>query len=338
MLISIGAVIRDGPWGGGNQVARALSDYLHDKGVGVCHDLTHPDIDIILLFDPRKNSQTASYQVREIFSYLSKSPQTMVVHRINECDERKNTKGVNRSIARANYCADHTVFVSSWLRELYAPLRLPCKAQSVILNGSDKEIFNQSGIHKKKGLEKLRIVTHHWGTHTNKGFDVYAMLDAMIGNELKGKIEFTYIGNLPPGFHLKNSTYVPPLHGHALATKLKESDVYLTASRFEPGPNHQNEGANCGLPVLYLDNGPMKEYCDGYGLSYEKETLFEKINEMISRYHEFSVSMVKYPHTSGSMCNAYYKLFCDLVKKKDECLQRRQMFRKFHWYIKRFIP
>ena len=42
---------------------------------------------------------------------------TVVVHRINECDERKNTDYVNKSLIKANKVADHTVFVSSWLKK-----------------------------------------------------------------------------------------------------------------------------------------------------------------------------------------------------------------------------
>jgi hypothetical protein len=39
----------------------------------------------------------------------------MVVHRINEYGKRKSTTGVNHSFMKANQCADHMVFVVSWL-------------------------------------------------------------------------------------------------------------------------------------------------------------------------------------------------------------------------------
>ena len=63
--------------------------------------------------------------------------------------------------------------------------------------------------------------------------------------------EFTYVGNLPKGFSFKNSNYIKPLHSKNLATELKKHHVYLTASINEPGGNHQNEAALCGLPLLY---------------------------------------------------------------------------------------
>ena len=61
-----------------------------------------------------------------------------------------------------------------------------------------------------------------------------------------------------------------PKHDKELADIIKENNIYLTASLIEPGGNHQNEGLNCGLPVLYLNSGCMEEYCKGYGLDYEK--------------------------------------------------------------------
>ena len=42
----------------------------------------------------------------------------IIVHRINECDERKGTNNMNSLLKRANYVSDHTIFIASWLKEL----------------------------------------------------------------------------------------------------------------------------------------------------------------------------------------------------------------------------
>ena len=49
-----------------------------------------------------------------------------------------------------------------------------------------------------------------------------------------GKIEFTYIGNLPSKFKFKNSRHVKPLSGKNLSDELKTNHIYLTGSLNEP--------------------------------------------------------------------------------------------------------
>ena len=44
------------------------------------------------------------------------NPNAAVVHRINECDERKNTSGLNSFYIEASKVADKIVFVSNWLK------------------------------------------------------------------------------------------------------------------------------------------------------------------------------------------------------------------------------
>ena len=56
MKVSIGAYIKEGPWGGGNLFFKNLKIYLESKGHKVINHLLDDDIDIILLTDPRKDS------------------------------------------------------------------------------------------------------------------------------------------------------------------------------------------------------------------------------------------------------------------------------------------
>ncbi len=59
MKISIGSKIFDGPWGGGNLFVINLKNYLIDKGHEVIHDLSSDDIDLILMTQPLKKSESA---------------------------------------------------------------------------------------------------------------------------------------------------------------------------------------------------------------------------------------------------------------------------------------
>ena len=47
-----------------------LSNYLISQGHKVVYNLDHPDIDIILLTDPRKSSESSAYTHIEIYDYL----------------------------------------------------------------------------------------------------------------------------------------------------------------------------------------------------------------------------------------------------------------------------
>ena len=74
--------------------------------------ICHPDIDLILLTDPRSRSESSStfnhIEIEKYKKYVN--PNVTVVQRINECDERKNTKNINKFYLDADESADHVVF------------------------------------------------------------------------------------------------------------------------------------------------------------------------------------------------------------------------------------
>ena len=88
MKISIGTNIKDGPWGGGNLFAINLAHHLKSSGHTVVNNLMDDDIDIILLTEPRKTSESSAFTHIDVNNYLKYvNNQALVVHRINECDE-----------------------------------------------------------------------------------------------------------------------------------------------------------------------------------------------------------------------------------------------------------
>lgn len=330
MRISIGMNLQPGAWGGGNQFGHSLAEYLHHKGVEVSFDLREPDLDLIVLAEPRSNLKISAYSDKDIVKYLlRKNWRALVVHRINECDERKGTTGVNRGLMRANSCADHTVFISGWLRDLFLGQGLKTPQYSVILNGANSKVFNAEGYNRWSGSGKLRLVTHHWGGGRLKGFDIFERLDRMLSEPtFSEKLEFTYIGNLPPDFRFSNAHYVPPQSGVELATSIRGHQVYLTASQNEPAGMHHIEGALCGLPLLYRESGALPEYCNGFGISFTAENFEQKLEDMIDTYDYWAPRMKDYPHTAERMCEQYYDLFVELLDRRDEILERRRLQRR----------
>lgn len=329
MKVAINFKPRSGPWGGGNRFVATLLSALAARGDMVCDSLDWPDLDLILLIDPRWRHPAITFTAGAILRYLLvTSPRAVVVHRINECDERKNTRHMNPLLRRANYCADHTVFVGSWLKQLPLWQDGPGARSSVITNGADTSIFHSRGWQPWNGRGALKLVTHHWGGNWMKGFDIYQRLDHMLVEpRWKGRIEFAYIGNLPSGFVFHNARYVQPLDGEQLAAELRSHHAYITASINEPGGNHQNEGALCGLPLLYRRSGCLPEYCDGFGVSFDESDFEHQLEQLLHRYDAIAPVMPAYPHTADRTTANYLACFDALMQSRDDIVAARRLWR-----------
>ena len=317
MKVSIGSRIVEGPWGGGNLFAINLRDYLLKKGHEVIFDLSEKDIDVILLTDPRSKKESSStFNHLDILKYKKLiNPNVSVIQRINECDERKNTENINQLYLEASHISDHIIFVSSWLRNIYLNLGLEKSKTSVILAGSNKNIFNDANSLFWDGQEKLKIVTHHWSSHMNKGFETYLAIDQLLNDHYwSERYEFSYIGNLPDDFKFKNTKVISPLHGENLAEKLKENHVYITASKNEPSGNHHIEAAQCGLPILYINSGGIPEYSNGFGIVLGD--LKDSIEKLRIKYPELKKKLKEYPFSSEKMCDQFVDIFEQIIVEK----------------------
>ena len=337
MKIALGFKTIDTAWGGGNQFACSLLKAAKERGYKVTNSLKDKDIDIILFTDPRYYNDGVAFGSLEILFYLIfKNKNAIVVHRINECDQRKNTNHMNIFLRWSNFCADHTVFISNWLSKLN--LAQENKPFSVIFNGADQSIFNDS-INKKWNInEPLRIVTHHWSANKMKGLDVYKKLDELMNNSYwKGKIEFTYIGNLPNGFSFRNAKVLSPKCGKDLGNELSRNHVYITASNNEPAGMHHIEGALSGLPIIYKNSGALPEYCKSFGVCFNNLEFIPALKEMMANYSFYKSQIENYPHNANRMSENYFNLFIDLINKREELVSRRRIIRSPILFIKNFI-
>ena len=350
MKVSIGTNIKDGPWGGGNLFAINLRDYLLKQNHQVVMNLYHDDIDVILLTEPRKTSESSAFTHIDVNKYKEYvNPNVVVIHRINECDERKKTDFVNEYLIEANKVSDYTIFVSSWLKNLFVNQGLSEKNSKVILAGANNEFFNTKGYKTWNGTEKLKIVTHHWGANWNKGFREYIKLDQLLNeNIFREKYEFTYIGNIPKEIVFKNTKIIDPLSGVDLANEIKNNHIYLTASLNEPSGNHHIEAAQCGLPLLYINSGGIPEYCDGYGVQFDESNFIEKLEELRVNYEFYLEKIKTYPHNSVKMSEEYLLAFNNLLLERQSEENKKEikdffkkikkniylLFRKFKYFLK----
>ena len=331
MKISIGSRIKDTPWGGGSQVAKCLADGLRRAGQAVRFDLSDPDIDIILLTEPRC-SETATFDHLDIHRYHnSTNPDAIVVHRINNSSAaRQDPVGrynrfqiqVNRSVA------DHTIFLSHWLADQYARSGYQSPDFSVLLNGGDPRLWNFRK--REKPSNQFKLVTHHWSDNLKKGADVYLMLDDMLTSKAwEGKLAFTHVGRKPASLRLPATRHVPPCFGRDLVAEMHQHHIYITGAQNEAAGMHHIEGALTGLPLLYRDSGGLPEYCEGFGVPFTPGTLETALKRMLTEYDSHTAAMPNYPHTAERMCRDYLGLFEDLVKNRTQLLRvRRPMVRR----------
>ena len=97
---------------------------------------------------------------------------------------------MNKLLRLANYSADHTIFIASWLKDL--KLIQKNAKYNVILNGGNNQLFNMKNNVEWDKKGPLKLVTHHWGGNYMKGFDVYSKLDNLLSSkELNKNINFT---------------------------------------------------------------------------------------------------------------------------------------------------
>ena len=335
MKVALGYNIQEGPWGGANLFAKSLYEYLIEQGEEVVFSLDDFDIDLILLTEPRRNLLSGAFSDYDVLDYLENiNSEAVVIQRINDCDQRKEINHMNRRYIWANRCADYTVFIGEWLVPLYEKSGWVKRDYDIGLNGADQKVFYAKDSYNRDKGDKLKIITHHWGPNWLKGWDFYEYLDRLLDNEeWSQKFTFTYAGKLPKGFTFRNSVYKEPLSGDALANVIRDHDIYLTASQFEPAGMHHIEGAMCGLPLIYRDSGALPEYCKNHGVMFQDEKSFkDALLSVRQNYDSFSSNMRSYPHSGERMCRKYHKIFKEVYLQRDALLQKRDS-RKFSNYI-----
>jgi len=280
MKICINRKPVEGPWGGGNQFLKAYCRVLHDEGHTVVHKL-EPDVDVIHLQDPRLDELGIS--MNEVYRFKKQYPNVKIIHRVNECDARKGTTDMDRALLWCSSFTDVTVFVSDWIAEYFED-QWSCDERVVIKNGVDLDIFSSNEKHNKK----INIVAHHWSDNYLKGFDIYNKLDDWIG-ENKDEYTFTYIGREHGAF--RNTKVIKPLHGKVLGDELGKYDVYVSASRFDPGPNHILEAIACELPTYsYVDGGGACEFAGTDHVYNSFEELVDILNKKTFEKNKTSVT------------------------------------------------
>jgi glycosyltransferase involved in cell wall biosynthesis len=280
-------------WGGAGHFVTQLANCMWRRGWRVVFDL-RADPDVVLVIDPRRDHPAKKFGLAELEKFREARPQVPILHRINECDQRKGTNDIDELLRRTNALADHTVFISEWLREYFSAQWFDAsRPHSVIYNGADSRVFHPIGNHLPVPGETVRIVTHHWSDNWLKGYDVYQQLDGLIASGALPGVAFRVIGRWPAEIQWRATETFGPMTGAPLAAKLRECHLYLTASRWEPCGMHHVEGAQCGLPLVYHeDGGGIVEAGERYGIGFRDDvagairTAIERVGDLRHRLLE----------------------------------------------------
>ena len=293
------------PWGGGNQFLQEMSALLKSQGHEVVYKFS-PNIDILFIINPKNDHHGFSYS--DIHNYKKVNPDSKIIFRVNECDKRKGGKGMDNLIKNAAKISDEIVFISEWLQGHFKEKGVNKKSH-VITNGCNSNHFYPS--QDTKIEDNIKLVTHHWSDNWMKGFDIYTEIDKYLLSSDNPNFKFTYVGRYFNGYKPQNTTIVPPTHGESLGEELRKHDIYVTASRWEPGGMHHIEGAASGLPVVYhKEGGGINELCEKHGESFSDfDEMLEKINLIKNNYKSY-VDSIDHDNLSSKKC---CKNFLDVI-------------------------
>lgn len=310
--VAINLKPKRGSWGGANQWTSQLARWLEFNGWEVRFELSkRPDV-VVMTHTGLVAGTT--FGADEVEAAKKRWPGIRCLHRINDNDIRKETNEMDSFLHRSSRVADHTLFVSYWLRDYHATRWFDStRPHSVVWPGADARFFHPVGGSIWNGHEPLRIATHHWSDNWNKGFDVYSAIDELADGELAGKIELHVIGRWPADLKWKSAKTHAPASGAELASRLRNCHAYVSASRHEPGAMHVAEGLQCGLPLLYHpDTGGTVEQGQKYGIPIG-ESLLDSLAELRARHSELRKNLLADPPSGSRMAASYQAILQRLI-------------------------
>lgn len=290
-------------FGGGNQFALNLVDYLEKKNIKVVYEL-EPGIKAIFIMDPRILKYN-KINLSQIIEFKKNNPNVKIIHRVNDCDKpRGEIDNLDKFLIDTFKVADLIVFVSEWTKNYFIKEKKcdVAKKSIVINNGCNRNYFYP--LPKKKISNKIKIITHHWSSNAFKGKDIYEKLDEWVKDK---DYEFIYIGREFPGTP-RNTKVIGPFFGLELSNHIREGDIYISASHYENCPMHVIEGLACGLPLIYYENiGGGVEIGKAHGgESFGNfEELVEKLELIRSKYDEYR-KKINYKLLDGDLCSQKY--------------------------------
>ena len=191
--------------------------------------------------------------------------------------------GSDRRIWQINQeLADATIFQSNYSLQKHLELGLEFKSPCVIMNAADPRIFHPRERIALDRRRKTRLISTSWSDNPNKGAATYKWLEDHLDWE---RFEYTFVGRSQIQFECIRM--IAPIPSEQLAELLRQHDIYIIASRYDPCSNALIEALSCGLPAIYLNSGGHPEIVGQAGLGFDsEEEIPELLNRLIEEYEE----------------------------------------------------
>lgn len=325
----INAEITNKPFGGGIKFAKYLYKFLLAKNCKIAKNLNEKDIDYIINISFLKYIYTSSpYSYLDVYNYKKNiNPECKIITRINNTASKGVSRTEYNNFLRSQKYCDKIIFISEYTKNQYLNFlnKKNLKNFEVIKNGANKKYFYRKFNNSTERYKKT-IITHHWSPNFAKGHKLYLKLDKALNNlELRKMFEFIFVGRIPKNLKYKNMKIISPKKDEELGRILRSSDIYITGTLKEASGMHHIEAAACGLPILYINSGALKEYCKDYGVEINYNNFLQKILRVRSNYKYYSKKMNKFNLYDEKIFNIYFKSF---LKTKTAC---RINFLEFHY-------
>ena len=272
-----------GPSGGGNNFLKNLKRYLQSIEA---YEEDPQRADVILF--------NSHHSIKAVAKIKYKYPDKVFIHRIDGPMRLYNTRTDRRDsivYAANKYITNATIFQSNW--SCFENHRLGLeekKYEAVILNAPNPSIFNREN--KKPFLpeNKIHLIASCWSSNWNKGFEAYQWLDDNLNFD---KYEMLLVGKSPIAF--RNIKCLSPQNSSMLAEKLKESDIFIFASKAESCSNSLLEALHCGLPVVGFCGSSNPEIIADGGELFTYPSDIPNLLEKISKDYKSYQNNIKNP-------------------------------------------
>jgi len=294
------------PSGGGNQFLKALRHYFLDKNI---YSDQADSADLILF--------NSHHLFDELILLKKKYPNKIFVQRIDgPMILYRAVKHDNRDslVALANmFIADATIFQSSWSKQMNYKCGIVVQTnfERIIINAPSQLIFNNLNSKNIISTDKIKIIATSWSTNINKGFDDYKWLDENLDFK---KYEFIFIGNSPVKFI--NIIHLQPMESEKLAIYLKESHIFITASRYEACSNALLEALHCGKPAIAYSGSSNAEIIGNAGLVYSSVDEIPMLLELLIEKYSFYKNNIKVP-SINEIGDDYLMFFNKIILSKE---------------------
>jgi glycosyltransferase involved in cell wall biosynthesis len=321
MKINIIFEFKDGPYGGGNQFLKSLRKKFIENGFYT----EEPKLADIFIFN--------SFQdINKVLKIKRKYPNKLFVHRVDgpiSLYRNSSDRNVDNIIYKLNdSIADATIYQSKFSLEENKKLGIKKNIiEEIIYNAPDNSIFypRKKKLHDFKNI-KIKLISTSWSSNIMKGFETYRYLDENLDFS---RYEYAFIGNSPIEF--KNIKIIPPRTSSGVAELLRNSDIFITASKKDPCSNSLIEALSCGLPAVVLNDGGHPELLSNGGEIFNNnEEIIEKIEKILKNYDDYITNIPKFEILD------VYKKYLDIIIKLHEMQNKKEYHSKKYSFLDNF--